>query len=688
MKPSKFQRAGHPHRPGAAGDAGFPRLPCLLRSRKGSAARRRPMDPNPACFGHLGSRQIQPRGLRGCAGKLASRLFAECDSSVRKSKKKRESCVQSAIIGCGDGRMLTLTSKFKLRLLGPFSLVDPEGRRIAIPSRKGAALIAMLAVSKDGERARGWLQTQLWSSREPKEANGSLRRELSDLRRRLNHPSWTPLICERDRVRLDLSIVSIDVLESDQEGLDSGLPGEFLEGFDIPGEDAFEDWLREQRSRLAKVEPSLRRSAAAPKPSESAVVAQPGFKWSAQDATDGPSLAVLRFSNLTDQPEEAYFAEGFKQELINRLSRVRWLAVIAGDSGGPRASTITAQEARSLGAKYLLDGTVRTASDLTLIDVTLYEAARLQVVWSKRLQIARSVIATALDECLQELVAHLGAKIEHGEQSSARDRLPSAANTTDLIWRGRWHLCRLQHTDSDEAQQLFARALALDPHSAEALINVTHGLAWAIWTGRQPGHRVLEMRRLAQQSMRADPSDGRAYWLAGTAETWLRHMRPALDLLFQAVELTPSLAIAHAQIGCTLNLAGRPEQAGEHLQLARRLSPFDVHLFFVLGELAMRSSLLGDYREAITYADLAIVRREQYWYAHMVKIDALLKLGDRHQAAASSEELRRLRPRFSSSYIDWIPFEDRSLNRRFAESLDSVASAHVRQASLDNNSRR
>ena len=79
--------------------------------------------------------------------------------------------------------MLTWTSKYKLRLLGPFSFVDPEGRRIVISSRKGAALIAMLAVSKDGERARGWLQTQLWGSREPKEANGSLRRELSDLLR-------------------------------------------------------------------------------------------------------------------------------------------------------------------------------------------------------------------------------------------------------------------------------------------------------------------------------------------------------------------------------------------------------------------------------------------------------------------------------------------------------------------------
>lgn len=583
--------------------------------------------------------------------------------------------------------MLTWTSKFKLRLLGPFSFVDPEGRRIVISSRKGAALIAMLAVSKDGERARGWLQTQLWGSREPKEANGSLRRELSDLRQRLNRPSWTPLICERDRVRLDLNIVSIDIFEPDDEAgaHGTGQAGEFLEGIDIPGEEAFEDWLREQRTRLLENPPA---KAAPPQVPAAAARSEPGPTWPGQRASDGPSLAVLSFANLTGDPDDAYFAEGFKQELINRLSRVRWLAVIAGDSGEPRGSTITSQEARGLDAKYLLDGSVRTAGNLMRIDVTLYEAARLQAVWSKRIEIARSVIATAFDECLQELVAHLGAKIDHGEQSSARERVPSNANITDLLWRGRWHLNRLQHPDSDQAQELFAKALALDPHSPEALINVTHGLAWAIWTGRESGQRVHEMRRLAQRSMRADPSDGRAYWLAGTAETWLRHMQPALDLLYQAVELTPSLAIAHAQIGSTLNLCGKSEQAGGHLELARRLSPFDVHLFFVLGELAMRSSLLGDYREAIAYADLAIVRREQYWYAHMVKIDALYRLGEAQQAKSAFEELRAVRPRFTTTYIDWIPFEDRSVNHRFVESVASLSAGRTRLAAEGDNSRR
>jgi TolB-like protein len=576
--------------------------------------------------------------------------------------------------------MLIRTAKFKLRLLGPFKLEDPEGQRIAITSRKGTALIAMLAVAKDGERARGWLQSQLWGSRKPREASGSLRRELSELRKRLNSARWSPLICERDRVRLDRGLVSVDILEPDNEARarNFGRPGEFLEGVDIAGEEGFEDWLREQRGAAAKLRDDAVPEAGRPRRVQAIDAVEGALAWSAPDSAEGPSLTVLRFANLSGNPDEAYFADGFKQELINRLSRLKWLAVIAGDSVPARSAIISGSD--TLGAKYVLDGATRTHGETMVIDVNLYESARLQVVWSKQLEIARDVVATALDECLQELVAHLGAKIDHDEQSRARGRAPPNPTVTDLIWRGRWHLTRLQHSDSDQAQELFAQALALDPHSPEALINATHALAWAIWSGRQPADKVHEVRRLAQLSIRADPGDGRAYWLAGTAETWLRHMKPALELLHKAVELTPSLAIAHAQIGCTLNLCGRPEQAGRSLQLARRLSPFDVHLFFVFGELAMMSSLLREYREAIAYADLAIVHREQYWYAHMVKIDALVQLGERKHAAATFEELKALKPQFSRKYLDWIPFEDRSLNQRFADSVFSVSGGHLATA--------
>ena len=133
-------------------------------------------------------------------------------------------------------------SRYSLNLMGSFRLIGPDGERIDVASRKGMAMIAMLALADDGERTRGWLQEKLWGQRDRPQAQGSLRRELTLLREHLNIAERPALICERQWVRLDLAQFDIDALT--RRGA-----GEFLEGFDLAGEEGFEDWLREQRSR-------------------------------------------------------------------------------------------------------------------------------------------------------------------------------------------------------------------------------------------------------------------------------------------------------------------------------------------------------------------------------------------------------------------------------------------------------
>src|SRR3954464_11520194 len=143
--------------------------------------------------------------------------------------------------------MMAVVKRHTLGLLGPFRLVKPGGERIEIPSKKGVAVIAMLAMAKDGERTRGWLQDKLWGKRQHVEARGSLRRELSNLRKLLNQGAEPLLICERDRVRLPLDLIDVDV----RLPAYSAEGGDFLEGIDIAGEDGFEEWLRAQRAAFA-----------------------------------------------------------------------------------------------------------------------------------------------------------------------------------------------------------------------------------------------------------------------------------------------------------------------------------------------------------------------------------------------------------------------------------------------------
>jgi TolB-like protein/Tfp pilus assembly protein PilF len=561
------------------------------------------------------------------------------------------------------------SAPFTLSLLGPFRLQNPGGERIEIPSRKGIALTAMLAMAEEGERTRGWLQDKLWGQRQHAEGRGSLRRELSNLRKILNRQAPPLLVFERDRVRL-----RIDLIDVDARAPAPAARGEFLEGLDIPGEEGFEEWLREQRhertqqTRARGQDVSIRPKADGPLPSHILDLSQepPGF--------DGhPALAVLPFANVTNDQSHDYLAEGISEELIERLSRIRWLPVIARSSSFSLSGhEDRASIGKTLGAKYLVEGRLHRSGEAYLLATTLSDSGSGHTVWSHRFPLNSSISGDALEQVASELVAHLEIRIDRAEQGRIRGKRQSEMSLTDLIWRGRWHLNRLTRADSEMAQKLFAEALAIDPDSPEALIQATFALGWAIWAQRESRDRILEMRKLAQRAIHADPDDGRGYMLAGITEIWLMHPQSAQTLLEQAITLNPSLALAHAQLGCSFNLTGRPKEAIHHLRAALRLSSNDPNIFFALGELALSFDMLGQWDDAIEHADHSLARRPAYWYAHVIKIDAFVRSGRTAAAAAALNELLTVKPNFTTQYLDWTPFVDKTWPARLIESLNSL----------------
>ena len=136
---------------------------------------------------------------------------------------------------------------FTISLIGPFSLETADGTRITVSSKRGQALLAMLATSAKGERARGWLESTLWCDRPADQAKSSLRKELSNLRKVVNGHGAELLNADSGLIWLDMDILNVEAerTQGDQE---------FLEGLDIPGEESFEDWLREQRAAVQQQE--------------------------------------------------------------------------------------------------------------------------------------------------------------------------------------------------------------------------------------------------------------------------------------------------------------------------------------------------------------------------------------------------------------------------------------------------
>ncbi len=537
---------------------------------------------------------------------------------------------------------------FRLELMGPFRLLGPDGKRIPVNSKKAQALIAMLAVSSGGERTRSWLQTQLWGSRGQDQAQASLRSELSAVRSTLNGSANQIIASDKNRVWLDLSRMSIDARDL---GSPSGQSGDFLEGLDIPGEEGFEEWLRGERARLAT---GIRGGPALPIP----------VKASGADFASLPALAVLPFANLTGDPAHDYFAEGLSEDLIDRLSRLRWLPIISRGSsfafkGGEQDPKAVGE---ALGARYVLEGRMRLQGGQHLLLVSLCDSETGQSLWSSKVPVEDASASVAVEAMLDGLVVALGAKIDFEEQTRALSKPQSDLNVRELLWRGRWHSNRMTKEDAALAKACFAEALALEPNSPEAIIQSVWARLWELWAERRTTSEIRALRQKAQKAIIADLDDARGHMLAGIAECWLKQPLRAERLLRHAISLNPSLVLAYAELGSVLYLNGKPDEAISVLNFAIKLSPNDYSLFYSLGELAICHLMIGDYVRAAEYADSSIMRRAAYWYSHVIKINALARNGESARAQAALDDLRTSKMQFKEEFIDWIPFVDSKWN--------------------------
>jgi TolB-like protein len=392
-------------------------------------------------------------------------------------------------------------------------------------------------------------------------------------------------------------------------------------------------------------------------------------------------LAVLPFVNLTGAGGSDYLGEGFAEDLIEQLARLRWLPIIA--RGASFAFSTDRHSLREiglrLGARYLVEGRLRRAGDAFNLSATAADTETSRVLWAQRLEIPAAAPAQVLGGLVTEIVGALSNHIGDAEMVRAVARPQSDLNVHDLIWRARWHHYQYTPENNLQAEALIQEALAKEPHSPEALITLADFRQRQIWMSRGDAAQILDLRKLAQRAIAADGQDGRGYMIAGIAELWLRHTAAAVTLLERAVALNPSLAYAYSQLGAAYYLSGNPEAALDMLGRALRLNMSERHLYYLLAEIAMAKAMSERWSEAVEAADQSIARRPAYWYAHVIKIHALLGQGDQAAAEAAAAALYAVRRDFDPSFVDWVPFVDPRWNARLEESLINAGAATARQ---------
>lgn len=374
-----------------------------------------------------------------------------------------------------------------------------------------------------------------------------------------------------------------------------------------------------------------------------------------------PSIAVLPFVNLGNDPEQEFFADGLTEDLITDLSRNPALFVIARNS--TFAFKGKAMDARAiageLGVRYLVEGSARRSAGRVRINAQLVDAESGDLLWAERFDRGLDDVFAVQDEVTARIVkALLGRLIE----TPPRNR-PRNLEAYDLCVRAR-RLMDDSLQSAREAHLMLTRALALDPGYAEPYrwlaVNGWMGSVHA--GGPDASSRSLALA-LARKAVAIDASDAGCRWVLAYLLAYDRSFAEADREFARAIELDPNEADAWAAKSDIAVLAGQIEAGLDHIRKAFRLNPFPPAWYYLV--LGQAQYAAGEYEAAIE-----TLRRDETYRTTSRRFLAasLAQLGRLDAARAEAELFLVGNPQFTTRHwAETEPFRDAATLAHFVD---------------------
>src|SRR3954471_12258777 len=388
---------------------------------------------------------------------------------------------------------------------------------------------------------------------------------------------------------------------------------------------------------------------------------------------DRPSIAVLPFDNMSDGPDQEYFADGISEDLITGLSRIRWLFVIARNSTfvyKNRAVDIK-QVARELGVRYVLEGSVRRAGKRIRISAQLIDATTGGHHWAERYDRELGDIFAVQDEITRNVVAAIEPRLLAAEGLRTFTRSSDDLGAWERVARAQTHVWRLTRTDYATAIDGLTQAVAAYPDYAPARSRLAFRLLFAAhmgWVDREQGLRAG--REHAVRAVALDDCDAWGQTALGYLAMMERRTAESMAAFRRAVELNPNSATAQGDLSRGLAFAGHDREAIEHAQEAIRLSPMDPDMALFLGGMAVAHYGAGRYAEAVRLSEQISRLRPGFQGAQRLYCASLAQAGRIDEARVYLELVRREQPQLS---LDWIkasvPYQTPQLMERFLEGM-------------------
>jgi TolB-like protein/class 3 adenylate cyclase/Tfp pilus assembly protein PilF len=384
-----------------------------------------------------------------------------------------------------------------------------------------------------------------------------------------------------------------------------------------------------------------------------------------------PSIAVLPFDNLSDDPKQEYFADAITEDVITELSRFSEFFVIARNSsfayeGEPVPVRKVAED---LGVRYVLEGSVRKSSDGLRITAQLVDAMSGTHVWAERYDRGQDDLFAIQDEIVERIAGTLGGpggRIELVERARAMRK--SAPNLTayDYYLRGREAFARFTEEGFAEARRMYRKAIELDrdfarPYASLAWVNILE-LKWG--RTNDPEKTLERAYDFARKAATLDSDDYRSHWGLGVVYMWKRQHAQAIAEYERALALSPNNANLYAEMADALTYVGRADESIELAKKAIRLNPN--YPDWYLWNLAAGYFLTKRYEDALA----TLNKMGNPADAHRLLAATYAQLGRGDEARAEAEKFLEINPDFSiARWAATQPYQDPDYFASYVEGL-------------------
>jgi adenylate cyclase len=361
------------------------------------------------------------------------------------------------------------------------------------------------------------------------------------------------------------------------------------------------------------------------------------------------SMVVLPFANLSNDPQQEYLADGITEDLITDLSRIEGSVVIARNTAFTyKGKEVAARRiGRELDVRYIVEGSVQRSDKEVRINAQLVDAATGTQLWAERFDRDVGDLFALENNITDRIARALQSQLAIAEARRPTDH-PDAL---DFILRGRAILARpISKENTRQAEVLFAKALALDPQSAEAAAWLAATLVFGVTDefSDTPDEDLHRAENLVTQALDFSPNNALAHYVKGQVLFAQSRCAEAIPEYETAISLDRSRAPAYARLGWCKFLTGAVDQAIPYFEDALHLGPHEPSIALWHGRMGVIYLLQSHTDEAIGWLEKANGENPRLAWVHAYLAAGYAVKGDLEHARTELAQAQGLNKLYSS----------------------------------------